>query len=364
MQIGNEYRWNLPVMTYGFHPSFVKTLGTNGVAAVEAAIQILNDLPPASAINIGLYPQTSKRQNFPAAVMRLLDLKSVALMLILEQLGLAQPSRNVWTLGHCNETNVCEVLQRNYSPATLMLSDSVNETAYAYEIFYPLGEALEFPIDPLDFAFSAVADRQLYAGEFYTGLTADHAGGLRYLLSRTNINVESLPPGVTRAGSSLPPSPSAARRPGVEKIRFMKMNWNAVKGRFKPLRNVFTLKYFANGIPKKQALERVVRQPDLLFKAADLGAEQWTEGDVTYVWPHFIHRTGTERWRNFGKKNRSASGEGPGIILPPAVITFGRAHLYQAKFPDAMFPAGFLELWGSFDDSFRPPLVYGRVTSE
>src|SRR5580658_6978709 len=43
MDIGNGYRWNVPVVTYGFDKSFLDFFGTNGVAAVEAAIQILND---------------------------------------------------------------------------------------------------------------------------------------------------------------------------------------------------------------------------------------------------------------------------------------------------------------------------------
>ena len=50
MDIGDGYRWNVPVVTYGFDQSFLDYFGTNGVAAVEGAIQILNDLPPASSI--------------------------------------------------------------------------------------------------------------------------------------------------------------------------------------------------------------------------------------------------------------------------------------------------------------------------
>src|SRR5208282_3002698 len=48
MDIGSGYRWNVPVVTYGFDQSFLDYFGTNGVAAVEGAIQILNSLPPAS----------------------------------------------------------------------------------------------------------------------------------------------------------------------------------------------------------------------------------------------------------------------------------------------------------------------------
>ena len=359
MQIGSEYRWNLPVMTYGFDPSFVETFGPEGVAAVEAAIKMLNDLPTASAINIGLFPTTAMQQNFHATEMALLDLKSTALWLILEQLGLAAPSGNVWTLGRCEQTNSCEVIQRNYDPSTLIPSDSVNGTAYTYSIWYShISDAIEFQIDPLDFAFSALMDWYTYPGRFSTGLTVDDGGGLRYLLNKTNINIETLPPGVTRIGSSLPPVPNAARRPGVEKIRFMKMNWNARKGRFNAMTNVFTLKYLENRVTKRQVLQRVLRRPDLLFKAADLGAvERRDPVGTTVIFPKFFERTGTERWRNMSAKNRTVSGEGPGVILPGAVITFGKPHLYNAgPFDWFLLP----KLWGSFDGSTNAPIVYGR----
>jgi hypothetical protein len=48
MEMGSGYRWNVPVVTYGFDQSFQDYFGTNGVAAVESAIKILNDLPPKS----------------------------------------------------------------------------------------------------------------------------------------------------------------------------------------------------------------------------------------------------------------------------------------------------------------------------
>src|SRR5580700_3475220 len=55
MKMGEGYRWNVPVITYGFDQSFLDYFGTNGVAAVESAIQILNDLPPASQVVLTNY---------------------------------------------------------------------------------------------------------------------------------------------------------------------------------------------------------------------------------------------------------------------------------------------------------------------
>src|ERR1051325_5231065 len=51
MNIGEEYRWNVPVVTYGFDASFLEYFGSNGVAAVERAIEVLNRLRPASQLN-------------------------------------------------------------------------------------------------------------------------------------------------------------------------------------------------------------------------------------------------------------------------------------------------------------------------
>ena len=52
--------------------------------------------------------------------------------------------------------------------------------------------AVEYPMDPLAAFPSAVADVALNAGEFYTGLTRDDVGGLRYLLQTNNGNLEIL----------------------------------------------------------------------------------------------------------------------------------------------------------------------------
>jgi hypothetical protein len=56
MDINSGYRWNVPMVTYGFDKSFLDFFGTNGVAAVENAIQTLNNLPPASTMMLTNYP--------------------------------------------------------------------------------------------------------------------------------------------------------------------------------------------------------------------------------------------------------------------------------------------------------------------
>jgi hypothetical protein len=87
MPIGCGYRWNVPVVTYGFDQSFLDYFGSNGVAAVEGAIQILNNLPPASQIVATNYPFFTEGENFQAQAESLLDLKSYTLSLLLEHFG-------------------------------------------------------------------------------------------------------------------------------------------------------------------------------------------------------------------------------------------------------------------------------------
>src|SRR5258706_580200 len=42
--LGEEYRWNTPVLYYAFDSAFLDYFGSNGVAAVEQAFAILNDV--------------------------------------------------------------------------------------------------------------------------------------------------------------------------------------------------------------------------------------------------------------------------------------------------------------------------------
>lgn len=56
MDINEGYRWNVPVVTYAFDKGFLDYFGLKGVAAVESAIQILNELPPASKLVVTNYP--------------------------------------------------------------------------------------------------------------------------------------------------------------------------------------------------------------------------------------------------------------------------------------------------------------------
>lgn len=93
--LGDEFRWNLPVLTYGFDDEFKRFFGERGVATVEDAIQTFHDLGSLDQLDLNTAPITSRRL-FNGTSSGVIDLKSVALGHLLEQLGLANSIRFSW----------------------------------------------------------------------------------------------------------------------------------------------------------------------------------------------------------------------------------------------------------------------------
>jgi hypothetical protein len=374
MCISNEYRWNVPVVTYGFDKSFLDYFGTNGVAAVESAIQILNDLPPASQIVLTNYPFDSQHMNYEAQSLYLYDLKSETLSLLLEQMGLAQPTRYVFVLRQWNPifindpsenqwpdgTIPLDIVERNFDPETLAPSHYVNDTLYSGIVLYSLSANSNLEdavIDPYAVnlyasTFNTIADNNLMQGEFYAGLTYDDIGGLCYLLSTNNVNYETLLPGVYGVGTNADSFVNGAWRPGVDKITFVPQPVDSLTGEFLPMTNQFTDTYITNGNVMQQQLARVTSQPDFLFSVADTG-----NGDITTPW--FV-RTGTTNWINNAALNGNSTGAGPGIIQPPVKIIFNKLGQQFSNSGNDSDEVAFdtPQFWGSFDASTNAPVVY------
>jgi len=221
--IGEEYRRNIPVLFYSYNANFLDFFGSNGVAAVDSAFAIVNNAftnNPTGRTN-GLdgysadlreFPDTAQSLNFDAQALGLTDLKSTTMFLLMEQLGLADPDRYVWTLhdrilnaipgAKCPLDELYLVVQRNYdvvnSPLNqIQYSSFINDTLYTYDIEEactgpnPLALTFPFSVDPFDQVDTALASFGLNTGGFYTGLTRDDVGGLRYLLTTNNINFET-----------------------------------------------------------------------------------------------------------------------------------------------------------------------------
>jgi hypothetical protein len=170
-----------------------------------------------------------------------------------------------------------------------------------------------------------------YAGEFYyRGLAQDDAGGLLYLLSRTNVNVESLDDSVGPVNTD-DSFVRLAPRPGIEKLTFVR-HPTAPTGGFATLTNQFADAYFTNGLLATQLVQRVVVQPDFLFSTGEPSVRVYTNnyGIALYLPASCQRRTDTSRWTNGNVLNGNPDGDGPGVIRPPVKIAFATPGRYVA----------------------------------
>src|SRR5690606_32436444 len=127
----------------------------------------------------------------------LLDLKSVALQVLLEQLGLGTPGRFTFTLRirdpQENTTNYL-VIMRNFDPDTWQPTPYVNGQLWTYLSIFDNQDApdtkastINEPVDPLILAEPVAHGVPNFAptlfsfGSYFTGLTRDDVGGLRYI---------------------------------------------------------------------------------------------------------------------------------------------------------------------------------------
>jgi Putative Ig domain len=209
--LGEEFRWNNPVLYYSFDQSFLDYFGSSGVAAVDAAMAVFNNLTNVSSYSADLheFPLEETRINYTASALHLFDLKSTVMELLIERLGLIDPERWAWCLrarvlppGLACPKFDFSVVQRNFDPVTWEPSRYVNGNLFTYEIQqtcpppYDFGDAVEFLVDPNGTTYSALATPKLmlpdatFYGYFHTGLTRDDIGGLRYLYATNNMNIE------------------------------------------------------------------------------------------------------------------------------------------------------------------------------
>jgi hypothetical protein len=384
MEIGQGYRWNVPVVTYGFDKSFLDYFGSNGVAAIEGAFKILNDLPRASEITLTNFPTDAARYNYAAAAENLFDLKSATLPLLLEQMGLAPPTRNIFDLRQFDPILMYTdestwptgtipnlIIERNFDPETLAPSHSVNGNNFTGEAGYYFDntwDIVEYAIDPVnDSLNSAVADWRsadwfypydqpsfAVRGVFFAGLTRDDVGALRYLLSTNTVQLEPLLSDVHGAGTNAGSFVNLALRPGVEKITFVRQQYDSLLGSYTPITNQYTDTYISNNMVMHQSLQRIVTQPDFLFSADELNAGYGIARGYT--------RTGTSNWWN-SAKIAGTTNAGPGVIRPQVNITFGKRGPFVRSYEGTLVYDLEDLRWASFDGSLTPPTLYPETNS-
>ncbi len=420
MNINEEYRWNVPTIYYGFTREFLTYYGEEGEKAVEAAIADLNAIPDLETVDLSDYGTESGRVNLRAQELGLVDVKSTAMSLLLQMLGLGDPTRYVFTLRNRyveEGTPFYHIVKRNFDPVTLDASSYVNGTLWTYSgIIEGLGWTVinRFPIDPIERyvprTLPVVSDSLISPGYFWTHLTRDDIGGLKFLYSSSNFNPEISVPGVTRhalptdTGGAVDPNAGTvgqqttqftggsgpfdfpqlggsdagvfdfpatfgltnqvaappAVRPGLSNIKMVRADYDALLGVFfEPIVERFQETILTNDRAQIRSLTREITTPDIIFDARDLQG-----GAATDVW--FSVATGSPAWLNSDALDGITGDDfGPGTISPPFRAVFNTAGigiLNSALFDDE--PSGFeLLVWGSFDGTAREPIVFPVGTS-
>jgi len=339
----------------------------------------------------------TKFPNFEAQALGLFDLKSAAWAALLEEMGLAEAERWTWALKsrviRAGPVTNFTVIHLNFDPLPPHPpTPFVNGTRYSYQILdgQTISDALELILDPFDSGFNTVAGQNNFAGQFYTGLSHDDLGGLRYLYTTNTVAVETLLGTVTARGPGTitptnligaPWTPvfavtnifgtnitgntnltniivNAAPRPGINKLFFQRVDFDSIVGNFIPRTNIYADVFFTNSRARFQLVQRAINAPDYIFAA---GHTPLTAAGF----PSIYARTVTDGWTNNDALNGNSTVGGPGVITPPIVITFTDewpAVLHAPPFLDEFNFLLFAQ-WGSFDGTTNPPVLYPQFGS-
>ena len=209
--IGEEYRWNTPLLTYAYDESFLNYFGQNGVDAIEEAMAMLNAIPPVSTIstnyppsdryvtNLWNFPTRPDRYHARADTLGLLDMKSYALRELFGYMGLGDAVDNSFqvdpiSVGSLAIPNTAVVL-RNYDPISRQPSKYVNGSLLSFVVMGGTN-ALSFPVDVMKPAKTLASEgllRYHQIGKFLIGPTRDDIGGLMELYRKDNFNMEPMP---------------------------------------------------------------------------------------------------------------------------------------------------------------------------
>ena len=251
------FRWNVPDLTYSFDDSFVRYFGLEGVNAVNDAIRVMNDFfEPEDGSYKGVSGMDYARDGFAsnfnttwlnttAQNQQIIDLKSLVLGMLVNQMGVGNPHRYAFTTRSIAQNGTgtewsFNVRLNNFDPLTLQPTDVINGVTYSYRLIHdaapraggaPAGAEIpsfvdmeEFTTDTSGNAWTAVSgivdafygNTAIYwtdtptlfdFGVYYDGknamggqyqprhaLTYDDAGAMKYLYHTNNIVWEDLYP--------------------------------------------------------------------------------------------------------------------------------------------------------------------------
>jgi len=411
--VSEAYRWNVPVVTYAFDQSFIFFFGSNGMAAVDSAMSYINAVTNANEIVLDDFPLQTRQRNFLAHDAGLLDVKSFAMSAVLGELGLAAPERWVWVIRERFPAGAFTnylVNKYNFDPYSWQPSSYVNGTLYPYTIQDPVlndplnaayADAVEtYPNVGLSLAVAGGVEGKssLGTGDFFTGLTRDDVGALRFLLNTNLVFVETLIPGVTGytntnnviagwipwlGGSNTAASYSnsywysnlvasqtnvgttnatnfyvaTGLRPGVGKIQMQNVTPqfdSLIGSNFTAFTNVYYETVLITNKLLQQKMQRVITAPDILFTAEDLPINSF--GTL----PVLIQRTAATTWINNDGMNGSTVTGGPGLVAGPIRISYNSRLLYYFVSLPTILEEDLVTggTWATFDQSTNAPILY------
>jgi hypothetical protein len=384
---GEGSRLTTPIVTYGFDNTFLEYFGQQGVAAVESAMQALNALPSASSANLANFLTEGAVQiNYTAQALELYDLKSIVMTLMVEHMGLLGET-HIWDLGARAKQGsaVCDyeyfVMNRSYDPVTYEPSPYVNGRLYGYDIWdgcsigVNVGAIEEVPQDATATPrYTAIATKSLQQyGGYYLNLTRDDMGGLAYLYKKNNYaylaldsNSVAFPfssstwEAVNTTNEITGISNFVGLFGGVEKITFVRVNFDSLLNPgFTPITYSYTVPFVTNSRLSTIKVQRTVTTPDVLFTAAYLVSNGPPITDFE------LARNGS-----FTVTTYVSPGGGvvPSTINPQELIVLNNAgplyYDYNPFFLDYLDYATYpIFIWGSFDGTTNPPIVYPTGSS-
>jgi hypothetical protein len=407
MNLGEDYRWNVPTVYYGFSPQFQLYFGERGMQEVEKAIAILNALPSADSLSLTNYPLSAERINYQAQALFLADIKSLVLSFMVEAMGITDPTRfvftvrNRWIIGSA-PTNYF-VIMRNFDPVTWEPSAFINGQLWTYTSIIdnqtvPETLTVNETVDPLALqglinapVSSGIPTGKLLFGGFWTGLTRDDVGGLKYIYRHNNYNVESPPTNAIVAGAgavsvggtsspwSIPVintngtgtttttgasnnlATITALRPGVGAVRFVRVDPSSQIGPFGSNSVSWVDHYVTNGTEVTENLIRPLVVPDIVFDAGDLQQnDAFANGYQSFF-------NGQLAWLTNGLTALGPGHYGPGVIptatLAQASFVFTLNSVgptYASVYPNNVSQiTSFQEYrWASYDGTTNAPFIY------
>lgn len=388
--IGEGSRLNVPIITYGYDSTFLSYFGAKGEAAIDSAFAVLNALPASSSVSAkltGFVTQGNQQVNYTAEALRLLDLKSTIMWLMMEHMGLIGETHTFDLLegvliptgfpgaGPCNFNYVVAV--RNFDPTDYSPSQYVNGTLLTYQIgqLCPtpgVGDAMEQTVQAGAPPFSTVSTREAQeVGGYYLRITRDDMGGLKYLYNKnrfvnegldTNAVVSATVTGfnpINLTVSNTTTTGFAGLLGGVEKITFVKTPFDSVLGTsFTPIIYRYSMPWRTNGVSRTLTVTRTVTQPDIIFTAGNL---TFPGGGL----PYQETLTRVSGFLSYGFAVSEGGGDPlatPRVITPEMIVTLnnsGQVYYNQGSgFLDEANNIGLGYNWGSFNGSTNAPVVF------